>query len=199
MDTFDWANFASITKEHEHHPVLEKAEALVASNEQERYALDLGCGGGRGTRFLLSRGWYVTAVDNEPASIAIVSAIDSHHLQVVKSAFEAFDFGEDRYDLVSAQFSLPFVHRDQFVSVFDRLKRSIKPGGVFAGQFFGPNDEWNKPGSDVTFVPRDAIPGLLEGMKPVELVEEDKEGGTATGAIKHWHVFHIIAQKDNKI
>ena len=196
MYNFDWADFAAITKEHEHHPLLERAEALVPANEQGRYALDLGCGGGRGTRFLLARGWHVTAVDSDPAAIAIVSQTQNENLRVVHSTFEDFEYGEAKRDLVSAQFSLPFLEPAKFASVFVRIKQAIRPGGVFAGQFFGPRDEWNKPGSNMTFVRREDIRGLMDGMRILELAEDDKEGCTATGATKHWHVFHVIGQKD---
>ena len=85
MDNFDWANFAAVTRDHEHHFLVEKAEALVPAGKQERRALDLGCGAGRNTRFLLARGWHVTAVDAEPAAIAAVSEITSENLTVVQS------------------------------------------------------------------------------------------------------------------
>ena len=198
MDVFDWANFAAVTKDHEHHFLVERAEALVPADKQERYALDLGCGAGRNTRFLLSRGWHVTAVDAEPAAIAAVSEIKNEDLSVVQSRFEDFQFGEARYDLVCAQFTLPFTPRDKFPVVWAGLKRAIKPGGYFEGQFFGTRDEWNMPGSPVSFVTRGKLDELLEGLSPVEVTEEDKEGGTATGATKHWHVFHVIAKKDMK-
>lgn len=198
MDNFDWANFATVTKDHEHHFLVERAEALVPAGEQERYALDLGCGAGRNTRFLLSRGWHVTAVDAEPAAIAIVSEMKNENLRVVQSKFEDFEFGEARYDLVCAQFSLPFTPRDKFATVIARIKKALKLGGYFEGQFFGTRDEWNKPGSSLTFVKREEIDALLEGLTMVEIGEEDKEGCTAPGATKHWHVFHVIAKKDMK-
>jgi tellurite methyltransferase len=198
MDIFDWANFAAVTRDHEHHFLVERAEALVPPGDQERYALDLGCGAGRNTRFLLSRGWHVTAVDAEPEAIAAVSEIKNENLTVVQSRFEEFDFGEARYDLVCAQFTLPFTPHDKFPTVWARLKMSIKPGGYFEGQFFGTRDEWNTPGSPVNFVTREEVDRLLDGSTVVEIIEEDKEGGTATGATKHWHVFHVIAKKDTK-
>jgi tellurite methyltransferase len=198
MDIFDWANFAAVTKDHEHHFLVERAEALVPAGKLKRCALDLGCGAGRNTRYLLSRGWHVTAVDAEPAAIAAVSEIKNENLQVVQSTFEEFEFGEARFDLVCAQFTLPFTPRDKFPTVWGRLKRSIKPGGYFEGQFFGTHDEWNTPGRPMTFVTREEVDRLLDGLTVVEITEEDKEGGMATGAMKHWHVFHVIAKKATK-
>ena len=198
MNVFDWANFAAVTKDHEHHFLVEKAEALIPAGKRPRTALDLGCGAGRNTRFLLSRGWHVTAVDAEPAAVAAVSEIKNENLTVVESRFEDFEFGDARYDLVCAQFTLPFTPPDKFPAVWARLKKAIKPGGYFEGQFFGTHDEWNTPGSPVSFVTREQLDALLEDLTPVEIIEEDKEGGMANGVTKHWHVFHVIAKKDMK-
>jgi len=38
------------------------------------------------------------------------------------------------------------------------------------------------------------IKELLNDIKVVEFTEEDKMGNTAAGIMKHWHVFHVIAQ-----
>src|SRR5271163_4900842 len=37
------------------------------------------------------------------------------------------------------------------VSVFTKLMASVKIGGLFTGQLFGPNDSWNLPVSGMTF------------------------------------------------
>jgi tellurite methyltransferase len=35
----------------------------------------------------------------------------------------------------------------------------------------------------------------LSGFKVEWLLEEERDGHTATGEPKHWHVFHIVAFK----
>jgi tellurite methyltransferase len=198
MTELDWSNFATLTRENAHWPLTERAAALVG---RAGYALDLGAGAGRDTRYLLAQGWHVTALDGEPAAIAILSDIRDEKLTVVQGSIQDFAFEPEKYDLVSAQFSLPFVPRAKFAGVFARIKAALKPGGLFAGQFFGLRDEWNTPGSggerrtEITFLPRDKVDDLLRDMEVIEFAEEDKMGDTATGAMKHWHVFHVIAQK----
>jgi len=191
MPEFDWARFAGLTTDNAHWPLMERAATLAGHAGR---ALDLGAGGGRDTRYLLAHGWQVTAVDSEPASIAILSQVQDPNLKVVQSSIQDFSFGREEYDLVNAQFSLPFVPAAHFEEVFARIKEALKPGGIFAGVFFGPHDEWNTPGSSVTFLPRVKVDELLAGMKVIELTEEDGIGGTASGATKHWHVFHVLAQ-----
>jgi hypothetical protein len=63
------------------------------------------------------------------------------------------------------------------------------------GQFFGVNDEWNTPENHMTFFTREQAEDELKGLKVVEFSEEDVDSHVADGTPKHWHVFHIIAQK----
>ena len=190
--TFIWPDFYKRTKDHPHWPLLERAVQLLG---YKGHALDLGTGAGRDTRDLLSQGWHVTAVDSQPTSIEILRELPQEHLRIVQSTFEDFDYEPETYDLVSSQFSLPFNPKASFTSVFTRIKQSIKPGGIFTGQFFGIHDEWNTPESNMTFLTREQVNELLRDMTVIEFSEEDKIGPTASGNLKHWHVFHVIAQK----
>jgi trans-aconitate methyltransferase len=192
LTAFDWSEFFAATRDQPHWPRVEQAAALVG---RVGNALDLGCGAGRDTRYLLTRGWHVTAVDGEAEAIALLADLPSERLRTVQSSFEDFVFEREAYDLVSAQFTLPFVPQPAFGGVFKRLRASIKPGGVFTGQFFGVHDEWNTPERAMTFLTREEVDETLSGLIIKELTEDDRQGGTATGGTKHWHVFHIIAQK----
>ena len=192
MSEFNWSEFARATKEGEHWPLMEKAAQLVGRPGD---ALDLGCGAGRDTRYLLAHGWRVTAVDSEPEAIAMLADLPQEKLRAVRSSFEEFDYGSEQYDLVSAQFSLPFISSRRFGEVLGRIKRSIKSDGVFAGNFFGVNDAWNTPENDMTFLTREEVDKALDGLKVMEVEEEERAAPTALGAMKHWHVFFVIAQK----
>jgi tellurite methyltransferase len=47
----------------------------------------------------------------------------------------------------------------------------------------------------MTFHTKQQVEELLSNMEILELNEEDKDGKTANGALKHWHVFHVIARQ----
>lgn len=192
MPEFRWATFYNITKNHPHWELLERAVSLFG---QPGHALDLGCGAGRDTRYLLAQGWTVTAVDREAGAVALLAQLPRERLQVVQGSFEDFDYGYEVYDLVSAQYALPFNPRVSFNSVFARIKQSLKPGGIFTGQFFGIRDEWNTPETAMTFLTREQVDELLSDMRGIELTEKELLGNTATGEAKYWHVFHVVAQK----
>jgi tellurite methyltransferase len=187
-----WGRFYEATKDHSHWPLLERAASLLSS---PGYALDLGCGAGRDTRYLLAQGWTVTAVDREAGAIVLLAELPQERLRVVQSSFEDFDYGHEVYNLVSAQFALPFNPKASFNSVVARIKRSLKPGGIYTGQFFGIRDQWNVPETDMTFLTREQVDELLSNMRVIALEEEEHMGTTATGGAKYWHVFQVIAQK----
>src|SRR5690242_18591230 len=162
--TANWGNFYGFTKDSPPWPLLMRAAALASKGGQ---ALDLGAGAGRDTRYLLEQGFQVTAVDAEPGSVALLSALPQDHLLVVRSSFEDFAFAFATYDLISAQFALPFMPKERFATVFARLKGALVPGGVFAGQFFGVHDEWNGPerAHAMTFLTRAEADALLSDLE----------------------------------
>jgi tellurite methyltransferase len=64
-----------------------------------------------------------------------------------------------------------------------------------AATFFGTNDEWNVAGAEQTFSSRADIEPVFSEWTIIELTEVDEDGQTADGRPKHWHVFHLIAQR----
>ncbi len=190
LKEFKWKDFYNITKDRPPWPRLVQAVSLLASRKD---ALDLGCGAGRDTRFLLEQGFVVTAVDSDPHAVALLAEFPQEYLKVVHSAFEAFHFGT--YDLVNAHYSLPFMPQENFHLVFSRIIQALRAQGIFVGQFFGEHDEWNTPGNQMTFLTREQAEERLKGLHVLEFEEEDIDSHVADGTPKHWHVFHIIAQK----
>jgi hypothetical protein len=71
---------------------------------------------------------------------------------------------------------------------------TIRPAGLFAGQFFAQRDEWAtvNPRRHVT---RDQLLALLKGWHIIHLEEVEKEGSDAMGGTKHHHLFHVVARR----
>lgn len=70
------------------------------------------------------------------------------------------------------------------------------PGGVFCGQFFGPNDEWAPQTESICFHSRDEIMDLSRGLEVLLLRETEENGPGRATPMKHWHVFDLIAQRN---
>ena len=174
-------------------PLLMRAAALAARKD---HALDAGAGALTATKYLLSAGFaHVTALDSAPASQKAAEELPPDCVTFVLSRFEDFSYPANAYDLVNAEFCLPFIRREEFAAVFAALLGAVKPGGLFTGQLFGPRDSWNTPESGMNFHSREEVERLLHGWDIVELEEEDHPGKTKLGDAKHWHIFHILARR----
>jgi tellurite methyltransferase len=187
----DWRPFIELTQGQPPWPQLVRAVEVLGHPGD---ALDLGSGGGRDAGYLLLEGFNVTAVDASAWSRPALRRLPrQRRLTFVQSAIE--DFEPEEYDLVNAQFVLPFIRPDRFDGCLARLLRALRPGGLLAATFFGPNDQWNVPGTRLVFVTRSQLAALLDELDVIELEEEDHDGHTADGSPKHWHVFHVIARR----
>jgi SAM-dependent methyltransferase len=196
MSSDGWDSFYRITKDSPPWSLMIRAAEVARAKGQ---ALDLGAGAGRDTRYLLAQGFQVTAVDAQADSVALLATLAPQgapeRLLVIKSTFEDFPFETSAYDLINAQFALPFVARDHFFAVFSRIKAGLTPGGVFAGQFFGVHDEWNVTDTDMTFLTRAEAEDQVSDLETIEFRELEEDGHVADGRPKHWHVFHILARR----
>jgi tellurite methyltransferase len=187
----NWRRFVEATSGQPPWPRLVAASHLL---DRPGDALDVGAGAGRDSRYLLEHGWRVTAVDASEHSVAALQRLATvGDLRVVRSA--AQDFTPGKYDLVNAQYSLPFIPPTLFPATVKRLQDAVRPSGVMAATFFGPHDEWNTLGTDITFLTRAEVETLFDGWDVKELDEVDEDGTTATGGSKHWHTFNLIARR----
>ncbi|WP_234253912.1 class I SAM-dependent methyltransferase [Billgrantia aerodenitrificans] len=177
-------------------PLLKRALTCVDEGVMYRQAVDLGCGAGHETCFLIETGWQVLAVDKEPQAIERVHRLidqDYHsRLDVRAIAFEELAELPDA-TLIHAGLSLPFCHPKSFASLWTMILSSLTPGGVFVGQLFGDRDDWSSNPA-MTFHSGAAVADLLDGLDIRFMRELDEDGKSLRGP-KRWHRFDIIATK----
>lgn len=162
--------------------------------EQPGFAVDLGCGTGRDTLELARRGWRVLAIDAEDEAIERLRPhADAALVETQVARMEDARWPEAQ--LVNSSFALPFCEPSVFAELWERIVSSLPPGGRFAGQLFGDRDSWAARGDSMTFLTRGEFERLLEAFVLERLWEEDEDGPTALGDVKHWHVFHLVARR----
>lgn len=178
-----WQEFYAITKDKPPSPLLVKADAFVQNKE---HALDLGAGALKDTKFLIAQGFkMVTVVDKESLEETDIKELPQSRINLVKSSFEDFTFPIEEYDIINAQYSLPFNSPQSFNFVFNKLKNSLKVNGIFTGQFFGVHDEWSGQKLDMAFHNLQQVKALLSDMEILEIEEVDKDSRLANGTPKH--------------
>ncbi len=92
-------------------------------------ALDVGAGMGRNALHLAKLGWDVTGIDLSAEGLAVMrssAAKAGLKVETVKTSYEAYDFGRERWDLLAMILSWAPVENPAFLS---RLKDSLRPRG----------------------------------------------------------------------
>jgi SAM-dependent methyltransferase len=178
-------------------PVFDEALALIGPGRvgEARLAVELGCGDGTESAALLAQGWRVLATDREAEAIALLLAkVPPEHRERLEALVTpSEDLSLPPCDLVYAGYSLPFTPPGRFEGMWAGLVRALRPGGYFAGQFFGERDSWNTNPS-MTFHTRAEALRLLAPLEVAILREREEDGNAFTGP-KHWHIFDVIARK----
>jgi SAM-dependent methyltransferase len=104
--------------------VIERAQEEARS---PRSALDVGCGGGRWTRFLLERGWSVTSLDVDPGAVRATAARNpASTCLLVDPGSGELPAADRSVSLIVCIEVLPVSHSDWF---FDEAHRVLTQGG----------------------------------------------------------------------
>lgn len=92
--------------------------------------VELGCGAGNDTMFLLDKGFKVTAIDNNPQvkDILLKRAENNKNLEVIIDDFSKVQL--NKTDLILANFSLFFV-KNGFDTLLKNVLKNINKEGFF--------------------------------------------------------------------
>ena len=104
------------------HPLLLDALNLFTEEmlDSSRFAIDLGCGDGTETAWLLEQGWDVLAVDGDPNAIKyLMKKVRRNQLGRLQTQIAKFeDMLLAPADLIHAAFSLPFCSPENTSTTF---------------------------------------------------------------------------------
>lgn len=191
MRESSWQSFHEKTKDLP--PSLTATEGIKHVLHKDK-ALDLGCGSFRDTKYLLDEGFEVTAVDKDPGIEQHALKVDNPKLHIEIVSFSSFGFDLEAYDFINSNNSLPFLQPIEFYKVIDKIKNSLKQGGIFSGSFFGDRDEWNS-NSQMVFLTKSEIKHIFHDMEIISITEIEEDSETVSGTLKHWHRYIVVAKK----
>ena len=155
---------------------------FIELNVEPGNAVELGCGAGRDTVYLIRNGWNVLAIDREDVETRIVSKLlveELEQFEFFKQRFE--DIELENSNLVVANFSLPFCNKNDFKKLWAKINHSILKDGYFVGNFLGDKDEWKNAKEKMTFLTKDQVMELFRNFEIVEFKEVEKDGLTGLG------------------
>ncbi len=202
----DWpAYFDAVKDQPPRDTLLRALRELTASPLPEQWlAIDIACGEGRDTRAILaaSPAARVLAIDSSHEALArLRNSLSAQDTQRVTNADWPMEHiptqakvAPNSATLINASFALPFCHEDYFPTLWQWITTTLRPAGHFAGQIFGDRDDWTNDNPRRHFS-RAQVESLLAPFNIAFLDEVEKDAKDAMGGVKHYHIFHIVAQK----
>ncbi len=110
---------------------------FINMNIKPENAIDLGCGAGRDTIYLIKNGWNVLAIDKEDTEQIISSKLDNKEIKKFRFTsqnFESIDLEKNK--LLVANFSIPFCQKVYFSQFWNKIVESISKERLFCRKFF---------------------------------------------------------------
>jgi ubiquinone/menaquinone biosynthesis C-methylase UbiE len=97
----------------------------------ETSVLDLCCGSGQTTRFLVERSRHVTGLDASPLSLNRARK-NVPQADYVEAFAEAMPFSDNHFDVVHTSVALHEMEPQQLQKILQEVHRVLRPGGYFA-------------------------------------------------------------------
>ena len=116
------------------HPMVKK---IINMNSDSKDAIDLGCGTGRDTIYLIKNGWKVLSIDKENTSEIISSKLNNEELEKFNFKCQEFENIElEKNNLLVANFSIPFCNKDYFNDFWNKIANSILKERILCWELF---------------------------------------------------------------
>ena len=194
-----WKDYYDAVASRPPHATLMKALSFFNDEPApvERFAIDLGCGGGGDTFELLRQGWRVLCIDKEASAIEyVMTRIPPEYASQVQTQIIGFEeVNLPRAVLINASLSLPFCPPASFPHLWEQITSALSSGGRFSGHFFGERHAWVAE-PNMTFFSRLEVEQLLSTFTVEFFEEEERERQTTFDGLKHYHGFSIVARRD---
>ncbi len=95
---------------------------FIDMNIKPTNAIDLGCGAGRDTIFLINNGWKVLSIDKENTKEMISSKLDNEKIKKFRFENQSFeDIKLEKTNLLVSNFSIPFCDKEHFNEFWKKL------------------------------------------------------------------------------
>lgn len=140
--------------------------------------LDLGCGSGRDSKYFLSKGYDVTAIDGSEEICKYASEYLQRPVQCIR--FDEMNF-QDEFDGVWACASLLHVEADKLIDVMKKVWNSLKTDGILYASFKYGTEEREKDGRYFVDLDEVKVRELLEKEGLFQVLECQVTGDVRDG------------------
>jgi len=151
-------------------------------------AIDIAMGQGRNAVLLATHGFDTTGIDISDVAIEQAKKLAADagvKLATVNADVFAYDYGKDRWDLVS------IIYFNPARSILEKYKQAVKPGGYIVIEGFGQRKKGGPPDES-----KFATNELLERFKDWQILEyQDGDFDADWGGEPKAHVIRLLARK----
>lgn len=186
-----YADNAKTYVEHAQAPSRERLDPFLALLPQGAKILELGCGNGRDSAEMLSRGYRVTPTDG----IAEIAAEASRRLKMPVSVLSFAEIAAvSAFDGVWANACLLHVPRADLGVILARIHRALRPGGAFYASFKAGGAEGHDGlGRYYNYPSQKWLKDVCSALPWRTLALDITQGGAYDGQPTDW--LHLLAVK----
>ena len=134
-------------------PWLDEYQDDLAAR-QDSTILDLGCGIGANTAYLIERNYRVLWADYSLAALSSIRAYIPKSETTYVDMSRPLPFRDHNFDVIVADISLHYFDTTETVALMKEIRRILKPGGVLLARVSSINDTHYGAGSGRELEPR---------------------------------------------
>lgn len=112
----------------------------ILTENKNTEILDLGCGIGADTLYLIERGFNVLSCDFSNEALKSISKNIPNSRTKYLDMLETFPFADESYSLIIADLSLHYFDNDTTIQIMSEIKRILKENGILLARVASVND-----------------------------------------------------------
>ena len=112
----------------------------ILKKNKDNEILDLGCGIGADTLYLIERGYNVLSCDFSKEALKCVEDNIPNSKTMYLNMLEKFPIDNDTYSLIIADLSLQYFNNKDSIHIMNEIKRILKTDGILLARVASVND-----------------------------------------------------------
>lgn len=112
----------------------------ILQENKDNEILDLGCGIGADTLYLLERGYNVLSCDFSVEALKSIENNIPNSKTLYLDMMKKFPIADKKYSLIIADLSLHYFNNETIIHIMKEIKRILKDGGVLLARVASVND-----------------------------------------------------------
>lgn len=153
---------------------------FIAFLPEEAYVLDFGCGSGRDSKYFLSKGYRVTAIDGSSEMCKLASDYIGQEVECMR--FDQLSV-DSKYDGIWACSSILHVEKESLPEILRKMVKALKVGGIIYTCFkYGSGFE-EKDGKYYNKMTTEEFTRMLNDYVPGAELVESYNNETYQGAV----------------